>query len=97
LLHAKLVSDSFCQAFINVEEMRHHTLADNRCLDLGELEGQRHGDMLLLRRGLTVEELSRLAVVVGEALCAQTDFLAFLRLGERPETVLRRFPRAFAE
>ena len=64
---------------------------------LGKLEGQRHGDMPLLRRGLAVEELPRLAVVVGEALGTQPDLLPFLRLGERPEPALRRFARAFSE
>ena len=53
--------------------------------------------MTLLRRGLAVEELARLAVVVGEALGAQAHLLAFLCAGERPEPSLGRFPGAFAE
>ena len=66
-------------------------------LDLAKFEGQRHGDVPLLWRGLAVEELPRLAVVVGEAFRAQPDLLAFLGIGEGAEAALRRFARAFAE
>jgi len=53
--------------------------------------------MLLLWRGLAVEELARLAVVIGKACRAQPDLLAFLGFGKRPEAALRRFPRTFPE
>ena len=53
--------------------------------DLAQLEGQRGGDMVLLRRGLADEELPRLAVVVGEALGPRRTFWPFLDIGKRAE------------
>ena len=47
--------------------------------DLAQFEGQRGGDVVLLRRGLADEELPRLAVVVGEAFRRAAGPLALPR------------------
>ena len=96
-LHAELVGDGLGKALVDIQEMRHHALANCRGFDLGKLKGQRHGDMTLLRRGLAVEKLARLAVVVGEALGTQTNLWTFLCACERPEPSLWRFTRAFTK
>ena len=76
------------QRLVDVEQMRDHPLADDRRLHLAQLEGQRRGDVVLLRRGLADEELPGLAVVVGKALGAEANLRAFLDIGERAETAL---------
>ena len=38
------------QRLVDVEQMRHHPLADDRRFHLAEFEGQRRGDVVLLAR-----------------------------------------------
>ena len=68
--------------------------ADVRPLHLAELEGEGVGDVLLFDRGLADEELSRLAVVIGEALGSEARLLGGDRLGEAPEASRRILARA---
>ena len=77
--------------------MGNHPLANDRRLDLAEFEGQGIGDVGLLARGLTDKKLSRLAVMVREALGSQTAFRSLLDLGEWNESSLGRFTRPFAK
>ena len=63
--------------------MRDHALPDHRCLNLAQLEREGGCDVRLLTRGLADEELARLAVMIGEALGAQTALGTLLGLGER--------------
>ena len=44
-------ADLVGQRLVDVEQMRHHPLADHRRLHLAEFEGQRRGDVMLLARG----------------------------------------------
>src|SRR3546814_10324303 len=54
--------------------MRHDPRTDIGPLDLGEFEHKGVADMLLLDRRLAYEELSRLAVMVGEAFRTHSLF-----------------------
>src|SRR5665648_9940 len=55
--------------------------------DLGKLKHQRRGNVRLLIHGLTEIELSRLAVVVGEAFGTDATFLASFSDGSATKAV----------
>ena len=82
LLQTKFAGDLVGQRLIDVQEMRDHPFPDRRCLNLADFERKSGSDMRPLSHGLTDKELTRLAIMVGEALGAQTTFGALFDVGE---------------
>src|SRR3546814_11174758 len=74
--------------------MRHDPRTDIGPLDLGEFEHKGVADMLLLDRRLAYEELSRLAVMVGEAFRTHSLFGNVGGLSETGEATNRVLARS---
>ena len=74
-----LSATAAAESLVDVEQMRHHALADDRFSTLLSSKVSAIAIWRCSGAGLAVEELPRLAVVVGEALGAQPHLLALPR------------------
>ncbi len=96
--HADRGFDRLRQRLVNQSEMTEHAASDDRRFDLGKLEGEGVLNVPLFGRGHGAVKLTRLAVMIGEALGPQAQLLpcfALALLGrESAEPALRVLARA---
>ena len=96
---AKTASDRARQLFVHIAQAGNHPLADVNTSDLAQFEDEGVDDVLLFNTGLANEELTRLAVVIGEALRPQPGLLARFRramAGEAEGRILSVSPQIHA-